>query len=285
VDQTSDLQTWTASEVGAFFDERAPRYERFDMHRWLAAQAVEAADIRTGAAVLDVATGTGLAARALLASTKRVSVVGLDISAGMLAVAKEKMAPTGRFPVICGDALRLPFCEGVFDHVLCVASIGYLTDTTAALREWVRVSRVGGRITITAFVEDGITSQQLIRKAAAKEGVHIEDSNKALGSCNAFRSFATRGGLTDISLKQVSHQEPLREPDSAWRNFLGSPLATTLRMRGASLLSKVYDSYAKSHEAMKEAGQSHTRTSLIMSGLVSRKPSLSCTVADSFSMD
>lgn len=258
-------------EVAAFFDSRAVTYERYDMHQWLAGQAVAAAKISPGSEVLDVATGTGLAARALLARTERISVVGIDISAGMLAAAREKSGPSRRFPLVLADAMCLPFNDDAFDHVLCVASVAYLADADAALREWVRVCRTSGKVTITAFAENGITSQRLIRTAAAQENVPISDPNGPWGSEAALRDFAARAGLCRISLTHVTHQEPLRDADSGWKNFLRSPLADDLRRRDHGTVTRVYRRYTGAYDTMKTNGETNTRTSIILSGVVPAK--------------
>ena len=75
-----------AAEVAAYFDRRSATYDTGDFHPRLAARLIEAAGIKEGQTVLDVATGTGLVA---IEAARRVGssgrVVGLDISPGMLA--------------------------------------------------------------------------------------------------------------------------------------------------------------------------------------------------------
>ncbi len=255
-------------DMAKYFDRRAATYERHGMHQWLAAQAASIAKIQPGSRVLDVATGTGLAARTLLESAAGVSVVGVDISPGMLAMARQKMTAAIQFPVIRADAAALPFRDGIFDGVLCVASVAYIRDADAALTEWVRVCRPSGKITITTFARDGITSQRLIRVAAEQEGLEIDDPNEPLGSDAALTAFATRGGLREISVTHVTHEEPMRDPTSGWHNFLGSALAVDLNDTDGELVTRIYNRYIKAHKTMRERGEPNRRTSMILSGLV-----------------
>jgi SAM-dependent methyltransferase len=44
-------------------------------------------------------------------------------------------------PCANGDAMRLPFTDGAFDHVIAVGSLCFVTDQSRALREMVRVER------------------------------------------------------------------------------------------------------------------------------------------------
>jgi len=262
----SEFERDNLHDVAAFFDQRAATYERHDMHRWLAAQVVSVVKTRPGMKVLDVATGTGLVARALLASTPSISVVGVDISPGMLAVAQEKMTEATRFSVSLADASALPFQDETFDGVFCVASIAYLSDADAALAEWVRVCRTSGKVAITTFMNDGITSQRLIRAAAEREGLLIDDPNKSWGTDAKLKAFAKRGGLSNISVSHVTHEEPMRDPASGWQNFFRSPSATELRNSDDGLIARVHDRYIEEYNVMKMRGEHNCRTSIILSG-------------------
>lgn len=83
--------------LASFWNERALKYDLNDeFHPPLASYVVDFADLQTGHAVLDVATGTGTVAFAAL---QRVgasgNVIGLDISQNM--INKVGPAPLSRF--------------------------------------------------------------------------------------------------------------------------------------------------------------------------------------------
>lgn len=107
----------------------------------------EAAAVKAGDKVLDVACGTGIAALAAL-ERGAGSVIGIDINPGMLAVARVK---TDRVGWIEGTAEALPFEDGRFDAVLCQFALMFLSDRTRALREMARVTRPGGRIALLTW--------------------------------------------------------------------------------------------------------------------------------------
>jgi demethylmenaquinone methyltransferase/2-methoxy-6-polyprenyl-1,4-benzoquinol methylase len=54
-------------------------------------------------------------------------------------------------PLVAGDALRLPFADGVFDAVTISFGLRNVADTAAALTEMARVTRPGGRIVVCEF--------------------------------------------------------------------------------------------------------------------------------------
>lgn len=99
--------------------------------------------------VLDVATGTGDLALEALHQYPEARVVGLDFVSEMLALARQKAsAPSGSQPLFlsAGDALRLPFAEGLFDAVVTGFALRNVTDIPAAFAEMARVTRPGGRV-------------------------------------------------------------------------------------------------------------------------------------------
>ena len=54
-------------------------------------------------------------------------------------------------PFVAGDALNLPFADGVFDAVTISFGLRNVADVGLALREMARVTRPGGRLVICEF--------------------------------------------------------------------------------------------------------------------------------------
>jgi demethylmenaquinone methyltransferase/2-methoxy-6-polyprenyl-1,4-benzoquinol methylase len=123
--------------------------------RWRAAM-VAAIDARPGERILDVATGTGMVARDLVRRYD-VEVVGLDQSPQMLAAARARLARSpqlaARVTLLEGQAERLPFADGEFDHLTFTYLLRYVDDPDATLRELARVVAPGGRIATLEFGE------------------------------------------------------------------------------------------------------------------------------------
>lgn len=116
--------------------------------QWVA-RVADAAQVRAGHRVLDVACGTGVLARELSARTGPTGyVAGLDPGAGMLAVAKE-LAPTVDWRR--GTAESMPFADGLFDAVVCQFGLMFFTDRDRAIREMLRVTAPGGRMVLVVW--------------------------------------------------------------------------------------------------------------------------------------
>lgn len=139
-------------DVRRRFDDRAPTYDDSAMHRDLAEAVAAFADLGGVESVLDVATGTGLVLRALRQRDEGpgMRMVGLDVSPGMLAVARAAL-PGAEF--VEADATVLPVDSASVDLVTCVTGLQIFPDADAAIREWVRVLRGGGRVVTATFAE------------------------------------------------------------------------------------------------------------------------------------
>ena len=106
----------------------------------------EAAAIRRGDRVLDVACGTGALTLAVAERVGREgSVTGLDANGDMLAVARRKSAAVAW---IEGRAEALPLPDGGFDAVVSQFGFMFFADRAKALREMMRVLRPGGRLAV-----------------------------------------------------------------------------------------------------------------------------------------
>ena len=97
--------------------------------------------------VLDAGCGTGFLSLELAARGHRVT--GIDFAPAMLAEARRKAAEQHaavRFEE--GDAEQLPFAAGSFDLVISRHVLWTLPHPEAAIDEWLRVLRLGGRLAV-----------------------------------------------------------------------------------------------------------------------------------------
>jgi len=142
------------AEVARMFDGVARRYDltntvlSFGQDRRWRRRTRDALALRPGERVLDVAAGTGVSTAELARSG--ANAVASDFSLGML------RAGAGRggrrhLPFVAADALRLPFADEVFEAVTISFGLRNIVDVPAALAEFARVTKPGGRLVVCEF--------------------------------------------------------------------------------------------------------------------------------------
>lgn len=120
-------------------------------------KAVAAAELRRADRVCDVACGTGDLALAMRAGLGALGgppaagqVIGVDFTYEMLPLANQK---AGNEPILWvnGDAQMLPLPDASQDVISIAFGIRNVADPAAAIREFFRVLRPGGRVVILEF--------------------------------------------------------------------------------------------------------------------------------------
>jgi demethylmenaquinone methyltransferase/2-methoxy-6-polyprenyl-1,4-benzoquinol methylase len=106
----------------------------------------DAVDAGPGQRILDLAAGTGTSTQPF--HDAGAETVSCDFSLGMLQVGKRRLP---HLSFTAGDAMRLPFRDGVFDAVTISFGLRNVQDTDAALREMHRVTKPGGRLVVCEF--------------------------------------------------------------------------------------------------------------------------------------
>jgi demethylmenaquinone methyltransferase/2-methoxy-6-polyprenyl-1,4-benzoquinol methylase len=153
-------------DVAAMFDAIAGRYDLLNdilsagqVRLWRRAVArITAAG--PSERVLDLAAGTGTSSLTFTATG--ADSVACDFSLGMLQAGRSRLARSGeqdsqlrdgrgRLAFTAGDALRLPFADGVFDAVTISFGLRNVASPGAALAEMRRVTRPGGRLVVCEF--------------------------------------------------------------------------------------------------------------------------------------
>ena len=119
---------------------------------------VEAAGIKPGDLVLDVAAGTGNAA--IPAAQIGAEVIASDLTPELMEVGKKWAAEVGaQLTWETADAEALPYGDGVFDAVLSCLGVMFAPHHQPAADELVRVCRPGGTIGLIAWTPPGFIGQ------------------------------------------------------------------------------------------------------------------------------
>ncbi|MFL6710908.1 MAG: class I SAM-dependent methyltransferase [Massilia sp.] len=118
----------------------------------------EAADIRAGEHVIDIAAGNGNAS--LAAARRFARVISTDYVPELLDKGRLRAAAEGltvQFQE--ADAEALPFADGSFDVALSSFGVMFAPDQARAAAEILRVVRPGGRIAMANWTPEGFVGQ------------------------------------------------------------------------------------------------------------------------------
>lgn len=121
-------------------------------------RAVMLAGLQSDDTVLDVACGTGDLTLAMADAKSRFPaypmngrVIGIDFTYPMLPIAVDKAGGHPDVAFVNGDAMCLPLADACCDVVSIAFGIRNVADPAAAIREFRRILRPGGRLIILEF--------------------------------------------------------------------------------------------------------------------------------------
>lgn len=149
-----------AGRVRSVFDSVADRYDVMNdlmslgLHRLWKRFAIEAAGVRPGEHVLDLAGGTGDLTVLLKRKAASGRVVLADINPAMLFRGRDRLIDKGLakgVDFVLADAERLPFADASFDCICIAFGLRNVTRKSVALKSMYDALRPGGRLVVLEF--------------------------------------------------------------------------------------------------------------------------------------
>jgi len=230
---------WTA-QAGTYGELSGQITSRF------AEALLDAAAVRHGARVLDVATGPGYVAER--AAARGGVPVGIDIADGMLAVARERH-PELEFRH--GDAEQLPFDGASFDAVVGNFVVNHLPQPERAISEAHRVLAKGGRCAFSVWGGlEGMPVMALIGHAIDAVGVEGDEEPAGIppgpdpyrfADAIEFRLLLEREGFSEVVVEPAELVHHVADAEALWNGFLGGSVrgATFVRALPRAVQSRI----------------------------------------------
>jgi SAM-dependent methyltransferase len=219
-----DVDAFEAFEQEGWATKDVAEYDRLAgrVTAHLVEPLLDAADVRAGTRLLDVATGPGYVARA--AVEREAEPVGVDLSEVMLDHARSR---THGIEFVHGDATALPFADESFDAVVGAFVLLHLGRPEAAVAEAARVLVGGGRAAFTVWnvpsrarwlgvMLDAVAAAGATPPADIPAGpplFHYADERE-------FTALLTGAGLADVAVQTLDFALELDGADELWHGLI-----------------------------------------------------------------
>jgi SAM-dependent methyltransferase len=193
-----------------------------------AERVLEAAGVRAGTRVLDVACGTGALVGA--AAARGADPVGVDVSPDMVAFARARY-PSLRFEV--ADAEALPFEDGSFEVAVAAFLLHHVAEPERVVRE---LARVAPRVALAQWDEArrnrllGVLSDALETVGAEPAGP-TGPSREQLARDDELERLLRAAGLADVRVETLAFEQRIADADALWHGVLGGSVNTAAVVR------------------------------------------------------
>jgi SAM-dependent methyltransferase len=195
---------------------------------------LDAAGVRQGARVVDVATGPGrIAGRA---AARGAAAVGVDLAPEMVGLAA-RLHPEAEF--LAAPAEALPFPSASLDAAVCGFGLGHFAEPAQAVAEAARVLAPGGRLALAWWGDPrdsrllGLFHEALELVGAAPPPELPPGPPFFRYSCaGALRELLEGAGLHGPEVREVAFVERLPDPGALWAGVLGSSVRTAAAIAG-----------------------------------------------------
>ena len=207
---------------------------------------LDAAGVREGSRVLDVATGPGgVAAAAAARGASRV--VGVDLSPKMVALAA-RLHPAVEFRE--ADAEALPFDSGEFDAVVSSFGVGHFPRPERAVAEFARVLARDGMAAVTWWEiparnrVNGVFFDAVTQAHAPQPDLPAGPAVFRFSDEAELLSLLDGAGLVDVTAREVTWAHRIPSAEAWWRGGLGS-----LARASATILGQAPETQRRIREA------------------------------------
>ena len=171
-------------------------------------EAIDAAHLKTGAKILDVACGPGTLA--LMVAREAGEVHGIDFSVPMLDIFRQHVERTGlnNITIRHGDAQELPYADNTFDAAFSMFGLMFFPDRSKGFAEICRTLKPGGTIAVTSWAPvDRSPAMQMMFGAIRTINPSIPEPQKSIDTLenpDVFKQEMLDAGFKDVKVQSIT---------------------------------------------------------------------------------
>jgi SAM-dependent methyltransferase len=220
---------WQATAVAQQQTWAAGDYHQLGLQQVVVGERLcDAAAVRAGEHLLDVATGAGNTA--LAAARRYAEVTAVDFVPSLLDRARSRATAEGlRLVTDVADAQDLPYAEHRFDVITSTFGVMFAANQRRTADELLRVCRHGGRIALASWRPDGMFGEVLSMLADFRGGPDMLPTPTRWGTEDGLRElFGTQA--TSIRTAELTAYAAYRSIEhclQVWTRWFG-PIVTLL---------------------------------------------------------
>lgn len=248
--------------------------------RRLAGKFLDFAGLDDAGQVLDAGCGTGALSAEILRRTTTATVVAVDLSPAYIAYATAS-TPDGRVSFETGDLTSLAFTDDTFDQVLSQLVLNFVPQTDVAIRELIRVTKPGGKLSAAIWdVRGGLVFNRLFVDTIAMldpDAVALRRRNltRPLTRPGELKEAWTREGLVQLRAGEVFTRTDFASFEDYWAPYDGDdgPVQAYLKTVTPELRDRMKEAVRLAYLDGEEDGpRSYVATAWVVSGVKPAQP-------------
>jgi ubiquinone/menaquinone biosynthesis C-methylase UbiE len=195
---------------------------------------------RRGISILDVACGTGEPGLTAASIAREGNVLAIDLAEHMVQAARDSARVRGlrNFRAEIASVDRIPAGDGTLDAILCRYGFMFFPNVAAALGEFKRVLKPGGRVIVAVWSSPAKNTWATTVMNVIRAHVELPPATGdtpglfRFGQIEDLAEAFWRAGLRELQFQELEWVATYESPDTYWAYMTEVPAAVAQALAG-----------------------------------------------------